>query len=818
MTRPIGVLRALMRQTALTLFIALTLSGPVQAQFVRNAGITDMGFNWSRVWMDIDGDGKDDFCVLAGGEATRLECYFSDGTSFGPKQTFGDIGQGQVPGNIRWADINGDGRPDFCRVRGALGSSPQGDLKCWLGPTFSASILTTIPFAYAECNGLPCNGEQTPTATYVGISSFSDVMLADVDADGRADLCYAINVTGGMFGSNRHGDLHCRQSRILEAAGAFAPAAEAWGVASIFLETNSLGAGSWPRGFYDFNGDGFADFCRIDTNTSILHCVLGGANGFIGHAQPSSSLAVPKPSHSFGAAFVDVNGDGKTDFCRYVGSSGNYQLACRISNGVGWEATERLSPVIPDSDVGHQDNRWWADVNADGLPDFCRLNASPTTADAWDMLCRLSRGDGDGDSAFAFGFSDVVVRDVEIGTYDGGRAFCDAVGNGVQTFCRLATWKTGVTQHCFTGAIRRVCFDVEESDTGLVAGLGDAETSGILQARAPLLTAYSDGAGAETRITYLPMSDPAVYVRSGGGSYPLSIAQPRSPLVYETRAWRSDGSEALTGIARYMFKDLRVHALQGSRGFRERWIFTEGSNTFDHVIHYQGLGPSVDAGSVVDDPREVGLVKVQERFAVAGGLVPTPPIAQGTQWPSFRLGVLGKVLELVGTFALQGGLVLPTTPTAESPYLLLQQTTNSLRNTTPANPRYRFLGASTVKSWDWDGTTPIELPQVETSTTMSSLGNVTSIVQVTKVAGSEWSRKTTTNTYSDDETKWLLGRLTASRVESTVPAAATQLAANGARSAGSSTGASDTSSTMAPVRQPLSPAALSAILHLLLED
>lgn len=764
------------------------------AQLVRMEGIVDAGYSWSRTWIDIDGDGRDDFCAFTGANAVQLECYFSDGSKFSAvKTSFGSIGYGQDPQAFRWTDANGDGRPDLCRVSAGLNGVSQGSVTCWLGPTFTtATTPATIPFRYTAITG----GGDSPTVTeFYGLASYADVFFGDVDGDGRADLCYVYSAASAK-------EFRCQLSDVAGNLGGFVPVTTVWTKTSF-----DPGALLWPQGFYDFNGDGFADLCRV-RNGGVLACTLGGPGGFAGEVA-SPVISVP---YREGAAFVDINGDGKTDFCRIVGTSGNFSLSCKVSNGIGWELTERLSPVITNAQIGDVQNRWWVDINGDGLPDYCRAVESGSL---WNFSCRLSRGDGDANSLFAFGFSDVGVANYEPGVSDGGRGFCDATGTGLQTYCRMRVSTVGSTQVCYTGESDTVCWDQPVNSIGLMAGLVDpvALTNPSLQARQPLLTAFSDGTGAETRITYLPMTQKEVYTRSGIGAYPRALlSQPRSSIVYETRAWQAGGTQALTGIARYFFKDLRSDTWAGSRGFRERWIFTEGSNTFDHIVNYQGLGPTYDLGSILDDRREIGLVKYQERFAVANGYLPTP--VSSTSAPSVRLAGLKNVLSA----ARQQITIQPIAPSAASPFMLLQSTTNTLRDTVPINPRFRYVGASTVNSWDWNAMTSIAMPRGDTTSVMSNLGNVASLTQTTTARdGAVWS-KTTTNVFGQDNVAaWILGRLTSSTVVSTAPDADTQIAAN-PRSAGNSANATAMSSPAPSVPQPLSPAVLAAILQLLLDD
>ncbi len=117
------------------------------------------------------------------------------------------------------------------------------------------------------------------------------------------------------------------------------------------------------RWFADVNGDGRADFCRAVGDSSgegsYLACSLSIAS--------SSTNDTMVPIADWGYAdrrwLVDVNGDGKADFCRAVGNSSGEDsyLACSLFI----EASGANDTMAPISDWGHAD-RWLADVTGDG--------------------------------------------------------------------------------------------------------------------------------------------------------------------------------------------------------------------------------------------------------------------------------------------------------------------------------------------------------------------------------------------------------------------------------------------------------------------
>ena len=522
-------------------------------------------------------------------------------------------------------------------------------------------------------------------------------------------------------------------------------------------------------------------------------------------------------NHRYGDAFVDVNGDGNTDFCRFTGSAGNYRMSCRLSTGKAWESADRSSPVILEGDA---QNRWWVDINGDGLPDFCRaVGADPDSGSNKSSLwCRLVRG---GDTVTGlFGVSELVfeasvANAIHFGLPSGGRSFCDPFGTGIPTLCR-ATYRevaTG-TQECYDGESGQVCYPVYNNMNGIAVGVyggfvGAVSGVDAIQASPALLAAYTDSLGAETRVTYMPLSSPHVYAKSGlGTAFPrVQVVQPRSPTVFETRAWRTGSpSDTLTGNARYFYKDLRVDNQSGSRGFRERWFLTEGSNTLEHTTYYQSLGPTLDASSLLNDTRETGQVKERRVYAIDTAKVRenvpgwTPPAGGNS-----RQRKLSATMYQASALPASMSTNAVSPPTADNPFLLLKRTVNTLGHTSNdqctadmAHPRLRPVVATRTESWDWNGSIAVPLPTVDTSIKTTYYGNVVCLQETTTDGSQVWSKRTTNVYAQDDVFAYRLGRLTSTKVESTAPTADVQLASTPS-AYGGSPNANTTSSIAASI-------------------
>ncbi|KRB25201.1 Ig-like domain-containing protein [Rhizobacter sp. Root16D2] len=132
-------------------------------------------------WVDVNGDGLADFCRV---ESTTdntddptgsLLCTLATGVGFGDTITSTTLQVGYARSaamdtSRMWPDVNGDGKADFCRVRG------------WVTGTAS-------PNAYLECTLSTGTGFgttfQAPLGTWDRHGS-----VADATGDGKADLCY----------------------------------------------------------------------------------------------------------------------------------------------------------------------------------------------------------------------------------------------------------------------------------------------------------------------------------------------------------------------------------------------------------------------------------------------------------------------------------------------------------------------------------------------------------------------------------------------------------------------------------------------------
>ena len=339
-----------------------------------NAPAVEWGENGGRAWVDVNGDAREDYCRVVGSASQpRLVCTLGGASGFTQdvNVAFSDWGYAW---SRSWADINGDGKADFCR---AVGQEAMPSLRCVVshGTSFDTG---------REITSGPLNVGVANTRAWV-----------DVNGDGLLDFCRVISENGIR--------LRCQ----LKGEDGFGRE-----MTSDPIDAGEDGGRSWS----DVNGDGLADFCRVKGQKVM--CTLGDREQF-GKAIEATVVDPGEPEFRW---WADINSDGKADYCRKIGSPQGAVLKCALSTGSGFAPSDISSAPI---DFGEVWGRGWRDVNGDGAADFCRLVAA---ADGKHLHCLISGGR-------AFG-TDIASGIVD-GGYEDGRAWTDANGDGLADYCRV---------------------------------------------------------------------------------------------------------------------------------------------------------------------------------------------------------------------------------------------------------------------------------------------------------------------------------------------------------------------------------------------
>ena len=336
---------------------------------------------------DLDGDGRADLCVLDG---DGLGCYRSqDGRAFGariegpPVPAAGAAGEIGLVGTLRLMDVDGDGRADLC-LRGAAGlACHRSSLRPRReegGPGFDEAVvladlsdaagfgrtanLATLRMGDLDgdgradvcaraADGVRCwlsdgrafsrqvrGPEWSDAAGFAPLPMQATLRLADVDGDGRADLCgrtpegFACHLsTGDGFGAKVAGP---------------ALAEPSWNEPSSYA---SLRLG-------DLDGDGRSDLCtRGEAGVSCTRS--GGPRGFAEQwLGPSLTDAQGwnAPARYRTLRMADIDGDRRDDLCVRAGDG----LRCYTWDGVplallvlgpawsdaaGWDRVERFATI-----------------------------------------------------------------------------------------------------------------------------------------------------------------------------------------------------------------------------------------------------------------------------------------------------------------------------------------------------------------------------------------------------------------------------------------------------------------------------------------
>ncbi|MCZ6804228.1 MAG: SpvB/TcaC N-terminal domain-containing protein [Proteobacteria bacterium] len=277
------------------------------------SGVLDWGYEEGRAWVDFDGDGRADFCRRVGdenNESSYVSCTLSTGDGFGATVTSGVLDWGYDAGRS-WADVNGDGRADFCRRVGDE-NNESSYVSCTLsaGDSFGATVTSgVLDWGYDA-------GRQ----------------WVDMNADGLTDYC---RVRGGE--NNESSYVSC----TLSTGNGFGTT-----ITSDVIDWGYDASREWA----DVNGDGFADFCRRvggeNNESSYVSCTLSTGNDF----GVTVTSGVIDWGYDEGRSWVDSDGDGLADYCRVRGNENKQSsyASCTLTSGL-------IADTIPDL-LTHIDN------------------------------------------------------------------------------------------------------------------------------------------------------------------------------------------------------------------------------------------------------------------------------------------------------------------------------------------------------------------------------------------------------------------------------------------------------------------------------
>jgi hypothetical protein len=258
-----------------------------------------------------------------------------------------DHGRADLPQYL--VDVNGDGKLDYCR--------------------FVAGPAPALSCAVRSDTGFTDGAISTPPGFDLGYAD-KPRFLADVDGDGRPDYCRFIGSAPNVL-------LSC----ALQRDGGYGGPALNSGTPF------DAGHADKPAFMVDVNGDGKADYCRFvgPADAPMLSCTLATAEGFAGDVNSASGVDLGHAE--MGRFMADVNGDGNADFCRFIGAQPMTQLSCLLSDGQAFgRTTHQSQPLLPEAPFAATQGvnpgiaggpRFLIDVDADGMADYCRVVTRP---------------------------------------------------------------------------------------------------------------------------------------------------------------------------------------------------------------------------------------------------------------------------------------------------------------------------------------------------------------------------------------------------------------------------------------------------------
>ncbi len=289
-----------------------------------------------------------------------------------------------TPMNIEEPNVITIGATDLSDARAVWDTAKGGIPGCASASNFGGGVELAAPGSSVY---VPTTSNPPPPLTPKGWERADGTSFAAPLVTGTAGLLLAINP--GLSPENLIGILRQTADRIttdqpigglrlnFEAAVAFVAARRS------------------DRVLADVDGDGQADYCRfVGTAPDIsLSCSLASANEF--RADQDTFKSIPGIDRGYAGLpriLADVNDDRRADYCRFVGDAPNIFLSCNLATATGFDPDQYMFNSIPRLDWGYPNlPRTLADVNGDGRADYCRF-----VGDAPNIFlsCDLASGTG----------------------------------------------------------------------------------------------------------------------------------------------------------------------------------------------------------------------------------------------------------------------------------------------------------------------------------------------------------------------------------------------------------------------------------------
>jgi hypothetical protein len=623
---------------------------------------------------------------------------------------------------------------------------------CLASTTFAWSAGTS---GYAEASVQP----HSPSGPFVGQGAFETYPI-DYDGDGRTDILQIHTAAHWAHVLRPNGD------------GTYT---------EVHLQPHSpsgpfVGHSAFETYPIDYDGDGRTDILQIHKSAHWAHVLRSNGDGTYTevHLQPHSPSGPFVGQSAFETYPIDYDGDGRTDILQ-IHKTAHWAHVLR-SNGNGTYTEVHLQSASPSGPIfGNGSMETYPiDYDGDGRTDILQIHATAH----WAQVLR-SNGDGSytrvleqpaSPSGPIFGNGSMETRLID---YNG-----DGLTDILQIH-RTAHWAQVLSSNG-DGTYTQVHLQ-PASPSGPIFGNGSMETypidydrdglTDILQVHKTAHWAQvlrSNGNGSYTQV-HLQSTSPTGPILGNGSmeTYPVDhdgdgrtdIIQisktdhsarslKRSGIIESELVTIVTGAQTLTSIARSHLSDFSVYS-KDPLGPACAYPCTEmagGMQVVREVKSSNGLG-----GNYISTYRYAGAKADQHGRGFLGFRQMTVKDEQTgvEQVTSYR-----QDYPFTGLVASREKKLVAQ---------LLNRSSNSYAATDLGGTRrYPFLTQSLEESWELTGAA---LPAVTTAYQYDSFGNATQV----GVSTGDGHAKTTVNTYSNDNTSWLLGRLTRSAVTSTTP-------------------------------------------------
>ena len=605
----------------------------------------------------------------------------------------GVYGNWQTTGRIFSGDFNGDGIADI-----AMGPDANGNWYVMLG----------------NGTGFSDKGTWITGTDAEWVAGADGIRVMDVNGDGLADIEMGPDANGNWY--------------VLLSTGHSFVDGGAWATGK-YANWTSARARIYP---IDVNGDGLEDLLLGPDGTGNWYVLESTGSGFTDMGVWATAYAnwVSQSSRTY---IADVNGDGLQDVVLGPDESGNWYVL--RSTGTGFVNDGAWITGADAEWYGGTDGIRPMDVNGDGLQD---IEMGPDANGNWYVL--LSTGKSFVDAgAWATG---------KYVGYVGGRNriyATDTNGDGLQdlimgpdangnwnvlrsngsSFVDDGTVLTGAYGNWTGDASITRAMDVNGDGLKDIV-LGPDSSGNWYQVTSnpanERITAINNGL-ATTTLSYLPMTNSAVYTKDSGTNaalYPIMDVQFPGYVVSSVQSPNGIGG---TTTSNYTYGGFKID-LTGRGMLGNRWI--------------EATRPAV------------GSFAARSTYTVYNQLYPFNGLVAKTQELVTGGGNSGLLSEIDNTYECYSGSASPA-PTSSSCTLA------------PALRYLTYSNQSVQSQWDLNGTA---LPSVTTTYGYDNWGNA---LTIDRVADDGYSTYTVNTYLAANTTSWILGRLSSAQVTKTSP-------------------------------------------------